>query len=192
MRPTCMRRFSRLTRAVCVVSFALSLGACENVRENLGLNKRSPDEFSVLTSAPLILPPNYNLRPPEPGVQRPQEISVQEQVKAALFSASPSPESTGTATTAGESALLARAGSSGQQSDIRTIINRDNAIFAEEANGFVDSLIFWRDPRETAAIVDAAKEDQRLQEAEAIGDAPSAGETAVIERREQGILEGLF
>ncbi len=187
-----MRRFSRLTRAVCVVSFALSLGACENVREKLGLNKRSPDEFSVLTSAPLSLPPNYNLRPPEPGVQRPQEISVQEQVKAALFNASPSPEGTGVVTTAGESALLARAGSSGQPSDIRTIINQDNAIFDEEASGFVDSLIFWRDPRETAAIVDAAKEDQRLQEAEAIGDAPSAGETAVIERRDQGILEGLF
>ena len=192
MRPTCIRGFSRLTRAACAVSFALVLGACENVKDQLGLTKRSPDEFSVLTSAPLSLPPNYKLRPPEPGVQRPQETSVQDQVKAALFAASPSPEGSGAATTAGESALLARAGSAEQQSDIRTIINQDNAIFAEEADGFVDSLIFWRDPQETGTIVDAAKEDQRLQEAEATGEAPSAGESAVIERREQGILEGLF
>ncbi len=193
MRPTCRRGFyRRLMRAACGVSLALFLGACENVRDQLGLNKNSPDEFSVLTQAPLSLPPDFRLRPPEPGAGRPQTASVQDQVKAALYNASPEGAGAGAAATAGESALLARAGTSGQQSDIRAIINRDNAIYADESGSFVNSLIFWRDPQQPGTIVDAAKEDQRLQEAEATGEAPNAGETAVIERREQGILKGLF
>ena len=189
MRPICSR--ARLTRAACGVSLALLLGACESVKEQLGLNKSSPDEFSVLTRAPLSLPPDYKLRPPEPGAERPQETSVQEQAKAALYN-NTSTEGAGATTTAGESALLARAGSSKEQSDIRMVINQDNAIYDDESGGFVNSLIFWRDPQAPETIVDPAREDQRLQEAEATGEAPSAGETAVIERRDQGILEGLF
>lgn len=212
MRPTSRRGNSRLTLAV--VSLALVLGACENVKDQLGLNKSSPDEFAVLTRAPLTLPPDYKLRPPDPGAVRPQEVSVQERVKAALYNTSP--EGAGNASTAtvgesallsragssvagsgptatvGESALLSLAGSSAQQSNIRAVINRDNAIFAEEDGNFVDALIFWRDPEDSSTIVDPAREDQRLQEAEATGEAPNAGETAVIERRNQGLLEGLF
>lgn len=191
MRPTSRRGSFRLTRAAFGVALALALGACENIKEQLGLTKSSPDEFSVLTSAPLTLPPDYRLRPPQPGAERPQQVSVQEQVKAALYNASPKAAGAGAAT-AGESALLARAGSREQDSAIRAIINRDNAIYAEESGSFVDSIIFWRDPQSPDSVVDAAKEGQRLQEAEATGEAPSAGETAVIERRERGILEGLF
>lgn len=183
-------------RAACGVSLVLLLGACESVKEQLGLTKSSPDEFSVLTSAPLTLPPDYRLRPPQPGAERPQQVSVQEQVKAALYNASPSAAGSGAGSSAtatpGESALLERAGSGARNSDIRTIINRDNAIFAEEGDSFVNSLIFWRDTQQHGLIVDANREDQRLQEAEATGEAPNAGETAVIERREKGLLEGLF
>ena len=31
------------------------------------MGKRSPDEFAVVRRAPLILPPDYGLRPPRPG-----------------------------------------------------------------------------------------------------------------------------
>lgn len=190
MRPISRQGLSRLTRATFAASLMLALGACENVRDQLGLSKNSPDEFSVLTNVPLSLPPNYNLRPPVPGAARPQKISVQDQVKAALFNASP--DNAGGPASAGENALLARAGTNEEDSGIRAIINQDNAIYAEEGDSFVDSMIFWRDARQPGTIVDPAKEDQRLQEAEAVGEAPSAGQTAIIERRDQGILEGLF
>ena len=50
----------------------LALGGCSGtVQENLGLGKRSPDEFQVVRRAPLILPPDYSLRPPEPGAPGP-------------------------------------------------------------------------------------------------------------------------
>ena len=190
MRPTFRQGLSRLTRAACVASLVLAVGACENVKDQLGLNKNSPDEFTVLTNAPLSLPPDYKLRPPEPGAERPQEISVQDQVKAALFNASP--DHAGGPASAGENALLARAGSSEEDAGIRAIINQDNAIYAEDSDSFVDSMIFWRDDQQPGTIIDPAKEDQRLQEAEATGEDTSAGETAIIQRRDQGILEGLF
>ncbi len=189
MRPSFRRGNSRLTLAVCGISLALLLGACESVKDQLGLTKSSPDEFAVVTSAPLSLPPDYKLRPPDPGAPRPQEISVQERVKAALFDASPSPgASLGGAATVGESALLARAGTTERDSGIRAVINRDNAIFGEEGGGFIDTLIFWRDPSLSDTIIDAAGEDQRLQEAEAIGVSTSAGDSVIIRRREKGIL----
>jgi len=193
MRLSFRRGLPRSTLTVCGISLALLLGACESVKEQLGLNKTSPDEFAVVTSAPLSLPPDYKLRPPDPGAPRPQGISVQERVKAALFDTTPSPGAgNGGAATVGESALLARAGTTERDAGIRAVINRDNAIFAEESGGFIDALIFWRDPSLSDTIIDAAGEDQRLQEAEATGVSPSAGDTVIIKRREKGILEGLF
>ncbi|NOZ42636.1 MAG: DUF3035 domain-containing protein [Alphaproteobacteria bacterium] len=66
---------------VIVPAAALLLAACS------GLG--SPDEFSVLKNPPLIIPPEYHLRPPgdDSGLQNtftPQEIA-----KRALFGAVP-------------------------------------------------------------------------------------------------------
>lgn len=184
--------FSRLTLVVGGVALVFLLGACENLKGQLGLTKSSPDEFSVLVRAPLSQPPDYTLRPPDPGADRPQEISVQEKVKAVLFKTSPKSGGADAEATVGESALLSLAGTSAQDSNIRATINQDNAIFAEEGGSFVDKLIFWRKPQSQHVVVDAVRENQRIQEAQATGVSPSAGSTIIIERREQGILEGLF
>ena len=59
-------------RTALVLGAAASLGACSGtVQENLGLGKRSPDEFQVVRRAPLVLPPDYSLRPPAPGAPGP-------------------------------------------------------------------------------------------------------------------------
>ncbi|MEL0015072.1 MAG: DUF3035 domain-containing protein, partial [Rhodospirillales bacterium] len=48
------------------VLVAMTAG-CGSVKDELGLEKKAPDEFTVVRNAPLSLPPNYNLRPPKPG-----------------------------------------------------------------------------------------------------------------------------
>jgi Protein of unknown function (DUF3035) len=40
----------------------LALSGCESTKSALGLNKVTPDEFRVVTKAPLIVPPDYALR----------------------------------------------------------------------------------------------------------------------------------
>src|SRR5690606_33831923 len=48
----------------------LAVSGCDSAREAMGLNKKSPDEFAVVTRAPLVLPPEFGLRPPQPGAPR--------------------------------------------------------------------------------------------------------------------------
>lgn len=52
------------------------LGGCSNWKQTLGIEPTSPDEFAVESRAPLTVPPDFNLRPPEPGASRPQETSM--------------------------------------------------------------------------------------------------------------------
>lgn len=78
-----------------LIAFAacLILSACSNgVKEKIGLNRTSPDEFQVVTRAPLEVPEDLrtthdikSLPTPMPGAPRPQEISASERAKAALL-----------------------------------------------------------------------------------------------------------
>lgn len=45
----------------------LALGGCESFRQALGLDKSSPDESRVTVFSPLVVPPDFGLRPPGPG-----------------------------------------------------------------------------------------------------------------------------
>ena len=50
-----------------------------------GGGKLSPDEFEVVDRAPLVIPPESELRPPRPGEPRAQEIDPGQQAYDALF-----------------------------------------------------------------------------------------------------------
>lgn len=54
-------------RAALVLSIGLSLAACESAKDALGLSKTSPDETRVTVFSPLVVPPDFNLRPPGSG-----------------------------------------------------------------------------------------------------------------------------
>ena len=41
----------------------ISLSACNATKKSLGLSRQGPDETTVKTNEPLILPPEYNVRP---------------------------------------------------------------------------------------------------------------------------------
>lgn len=44
-----------------------------------------PDEFAVQRQTPLVVPPDFALKPPQPGEPRPADRSLQEQTLEALF-----------------------------------------------------------------------------------------------------------
>lgn len=167
-------------------------GCSDEMRQNIGLDNKPPDEFAVVTRAPLALPPDYNLRPPAPGTRRPQEAEIRDEVRQTLVrSASTGAAPTGN-TSPGESALLQRAGAGQADPGIRSKVNAESAALADSATGFVDKIVFWRAPERPGEVVDAKKEAQRLQSNQALGKPPSAGSTPTIERRESGFLKGLF
>src|SRR5690606_16964036 len=67
------------------------------------LNRERPDEFAVQRQAPLVVPPDFALVPPEPGAPRPAEGTAAQQALEALFGG-PAPRS------AVETSALQRAG----------------------------------------------------------------------------------
>ncbi len=90
----------------------LSLTGCDTVRDTLGLDHSGPNEFDVATSAPLSMPPDYNLRPPEPGAARPQDVPADQQAQQTLLgSAAPKAGGSPLVASNGENALLQQVGS---------------------------------------------------------------------------------
>src|ERR1700758_4412875 len=66
-----------------------TLVACADFKRAVGIERTSPDEFAVESRAPLTMPPDYDLRPPQPGAPRPQEQSTADKAKQALDTAGP-------------------------------------------------------------------------------------------------------
>ena len=56
------------------------------------LGRERPDEFAVQRQAPLVIPPDFALTPPQPGAPRPAEGTAAQQALDALFGG-PAPRS---------------------------------------------------------------------------------------------------
>ena len=174
---------------------ALLAGCSTSTKEALGLTKRSPDEFQVVANAPLSMPPDYNLRPPAPGAARPQEGTVREQAEKVVFGYPDTEIGVGEASSAqsaGEASLLQSAGVAGVDPNIREIVNTETDSDEADSQQLIDSIVFWREPQPYGTVVDPEEEQKRLQENAALGNAPTEGNTPTIERKQKGLLEGLF
>jgi len=196
-------RGTRLLGALAAVLLAAGAGGCSDAQKALGLGgKNPPDEFAVVARAPLSLPPNYNLRPPEPGAPRPQEGTPRDQARTAVFGPSGTPGTTGNAlgdpggvapdASAGEQALLQQAGAVGVDPGIRQEVNQETSQQIAQNSEFMDRLIFWRKPSEPGTVIDPSLEQQRLQENAALGKPVTEGETPIIIQRKKALLEGIF
>ena len=70
------------------IAAALALSGCGS----RGFDRERPDEFAVARQAPLVIPPDFGLVPPQPGAPRPQDTSPSAQALDALFGG-PAPRS---------------------------------------------------------------------------------------------------
>lgn len=172
------------------------LGGCGDTRKALGFDKSSPDEFKIVSRAPLSLPPDYALRPPQPGAIRPQEQAIPQRAQAAVTGVAGQPARISDARPAsgsvGENALLSRVGSDRANPGIRDIIERETSSLAEADISFLDRVMFWRKSEDTSPLVDPERETQRLRENAALGRPVNEGDTPTVRRRKKAPLEGLF
>tara|TARA_R110002073_G_scaffold120370_3_gene262344 strand:- start:976 stop:1542 length:567 start_codon:yes stop_codon:yes gene_type:complete len=184
------RQTARTTGIFLVLMMAFSLGACDSVKRAISGGKKAPDEFAVYKRPPLSLPPDYALRPPEPGREQLETYSPRDQARAAMLRR-PVQAQPLAATTPGLTVLMAKMGTADADPAIRTIIDQETLALSEEDRRLIDKLIFWvDDPKYAGTVVDPAAEQRRLLETQALGKPVNEGKTPEIKRetRKKGIL----
>ena len=158
---------------------SLGLAGCQAAGRALGITKVTPDEFRVVTKAPLTVPPDYALRPPAPGEPRPQELEPESAARNALLGARQ-----GEARSEGEKLLASKAGADKADPLVRYVVDDEFGDLAHKEPSFADRVIFWKKSRpagpkvatasntgaNTAAPLDPQVEANRLKNL--IGDKP--------------------
>ncbi len=180
-----------------LVAAVIALGACTQQQEGVfGEEKAAPDEFAVYSRAPLSLPPDFGLRPPKPGVTRPQTVRPRNDAKQALLSSSgqkraniSQPATNAEANlTPGGRALLNNTGADQANPDIRSLVNNETSVLSGGGDeNFVDEILFWREsPGLKGAVIDPAVEDRRMRIKKAQGEVIEETPTTTIQRRGGG------
>jgi len=157
-----------LLALLCTVG--LGTAGCTGTAEKLGLNSQAPDEFKVVAKAPLVVPPDYALRPPAPGEPRPMELQPESQARAALIG-----REQATQRSQGEALLVSRAGVEKADPLIRYVIDDEFGQIAHKDKSFADTVMFWKkgDPAsvvkaeskaaDVPAPLDAAAEQRKIK-----------------------------
>lgn len=153
---------------------------CSTVSRAVGAAKVSPDEYRVVSQAPLTLPPDYSLRPPRPGEPRPQELQPADDARAALFG-----QDVAANASQGERTLVTHAGAEAVDPNIRDTIDFESQGVVRRNEDFVNRLLAFGGSGSAAAPLDAAAEQQRLQDEEQVRRATGGGQV-VIERSRGG------
>ncbi len=156
------------------------LAACGGVKKQIGLERTPPDEFAVVKRAPLSLPPDYTLRPPQPGAPRPQEQETAAQAQAAVFGSAAAQV---TAPTTAEGALLSQAGAQEIDPGIRQKVDAETASRVDKNKPVVDKIlsIGSSEKEVPATVLNAKKEAARLEKNKEEGKPVTEGETPSIE-----------
>ena len=168
-----IRKRARSSRraALAVTSLALaslSLVACNTVGNALGTAKLAPDEFRVVTKAPLVVPPEYALRPPTPGEPRPQELQPESQARAALLGARDNAQRS-----EGEVLLVNEAGAEKADPLIRYVVDDQYGDISHKEKSFADRVMFWRKGQPVDAQVSAEQQ---------AADTPNPVDPAVVQK----------
>lgn len=168
-------------------SVALIATGCTTTSRALGLEKSAPNEFNILTKAPLIIPPEYNLRPPAVGASTAENNYTQKSAREALLGdiddADPS---------RGEIALMAKAGVNRANPEIRLEIDGINSV-ERKSESFTDRVLFWQngqvtDGQGSIAPLDADVEARRANSVDA---ATGGGDVKITKRPGGPKLPGL-
>lgn len=136
---------NRLLAAVMLAGAAVSVTACGHTREALGMTKVTPDEFRVVSKAPLVLPPDYDLRPPAPGEPRPQELQPDSAARSALLA-----ESAGANRSQGEKLLVSKTGAAKADPLARYVVDDDQGVTYKDKS-FAQTVMFWKKGQPVAA-----------------------------------------
>ena len=131
--------------------------SCAKVQESAGVTRKSIDEFQVIENPPLVIPPDFNLLPPEQLEEKNIKELESELAEEILFGLEDELESEQTNSTSTINKILIETDALNIDSSIRQEIDQDfvNEMQTEE--------IFNMDWDDDMEILDAIKESERIR-----------------------------
>jgi len=180
---TSSMNLTRVAAATLLIG-AAGLAGCQSASRAFGLAKVTPDEMRVVTKAPLTLPPDYSLRPPEPGEPRPQELQPESAAREALEGVRAADVRSD-----GEKLFVEKAGADKADPLIRYVVDDEFGNLAHKDKSFADYVMFWKkgeQPTPTAGLgntdesqpIDPSVEQKRIA-------ALTGDKTVIIARRSE-------
>jgi len=173
-----------LTSLIFALGFVPLISGCSQVKSQLGIGRNSPDEFAVVKRAPLSLPPEYNLLPPDPNKQRPEIISDRrpEQAAQTVFGLE---DENNKQDLPPETALLEEAGAYYANPDIRHVLDREAGyiVFYNDEKKLTERILFWKKDKEEPVLIDAKAEAERLKKNKEAGLPPHEGDVPTIRKK---------
>ena len=150
-----------------VLSVVLTLNACSEVRDSAGVTRKSIDEFQVVENPPLIIPPDFNLLPPDQLEEKNIDDEEKELAQEILFGLDENEIQTVTQLST-MNQILSQADALDVSSSIREELDRE---FAQEIKTDGIFQFNWENEVE---VLDAIKESERIRnkkfEGESIAD----------------------
>ena len=133
-----------------IITSILILSSCSTVRDSAGVNRKVIDEYSVIENPPLVIPPDFNLLPPEQISSKDILDTDNELAKEILFGL----EDTETLTESNTSLIneiINETEADEVDDSIRDSINEE---FAGEKSSTDDETIFNNEDELNKAIID--------------------------------------
>ncbi len=133
-----------------IITSILILSSCGTVRDSAGVNRKVIDEYSIIENPPLVIPPDFNLLPPEQISSKDILDTDNELAKEILFGL----EDTETLTESNTSLIneiINKTEADEVDDSIRDSINEE---FAGEKSSTDDETIFNNEDELNKAIID--------------------------------------
>jgi len=173
-------------RSILIVSaLGVAISGCSSTSKVLGLTKQSPNEFNILTKAPLVVPPEYNLRPPQAGASSVENNYTQEAARKALIGNVDDAEPT-----RGEVVLMTKAGVGRANQEIRLEIDGQNSV-ERKTSSFTDRVLFWNNGSYTPRAGAPLNPETEAQRLESVNSATGGGQVEIGRRPGSPKLPGL-
>jgi hypothetical protein len=196
--------YARFAAACSLVALAACSG--NSVKDTLGISRKPPDEFRVVSRPPLSVPPQFNLRPPSATDEAPGVAPADKQAQSIITGTAPdtqtntfilSPNGDATAPTtlksgakpeSPESEFLKKAGADKADPNVRNALVEEHITTQEKQEDSSWWNVMSTTPDKKESLVDAKKETQRIEKNEEEGKPVTEGETPEVKGRDTGVL----
>ena len=74
-----------MKKIIILLLSSLLFVSCSKVRESAGVNRKNIDEFSIIENPPLVIPPDFNLLPPDQLEEKNLDKTESDLAKQILF-----------------------------------------------------------------------------------------------------------